>query len=159
MTPMTVTTTPRESFRDRTWVTRSGPKIDRIACAWLVRRFIDPHARFKFVPASGYQPQAGELRFDMFEGELSHEGDQCTFEVLCRRAGLQDPALAAIAEIVHDVDLRDCKFGRPEAPGVAALIEGLIRQHPGDLDRLAHGAELFDTLYAALRRARAAGTP
>ncbi len=96
------------------WVTRQGVHVDRIASAWLIRRFIDPEARFKFVPAKGYVPEPGELRFDMFEAEFTHEGDRCTFEVLLARAGLADPALAAIGEIVHDIDLKDAKFGREE---------------------------------------------
>jgi hypothetical protein len=72
--------------RGKTWVTRGGVHIDRIASAWLIRRFIDSDASFKFVPAKGYQPRAGELRFDMFDAEYTHEGDQCTFEVLCTRS-------------------------------------------------------------------------
>ena len=71
-----------EEHRGRTWVTRTGIKVDRMASAWLIRSFIDPEARFKFVPAKGYQPEKGELRFDMFEAEFTHEGDLCTFEVL-----------------------------------------------------------------------------
>ena len=74
----------------RTWVTRKGVHVDRIASAWLIRRFIDPQARFRFVPAKGYVPETGELRFDMFEAEFTHEGDRCTFEVLLDRAGLND---------------------------------------------------------------------
>ena len=80
--------------------------------AWLIRRFIDPEARFKFVSGKGYRPAEGELRFDMFQAEFTHEGDKCTFEVLLDRGALNDPALRAIAEIIHDIDLRDGKFGR-----------------------------------------------
>ena len=91
-------------LKGRTWVTRRGMFVDRIGSAWLIRRFIDPDARFKFVPAKGYAPEAGELRFDMFEAEFTHEGDRCTFEVLLSRGGLErDPGLAAIGEIVHDI--------------------------------------------------------
>lgn len=79
---------------------------------WLIRRFIDEKAAFKFVPAKGYVPEAGELRFDMFDAEFTHIGDRCTFEVLMLAAVLNDPALQAIAEIVHDIDLKDAKFGR-----------------------------------------------
>ena len=93
-------------------MTREGVYVDRIASAWLIRRFIDPEARFKFVSGKGYRPQEGELRFDMFEAEFTHEGDKCTFEVLLERAGLKDSALRAIAEIIHDIDLKDDKFGR-----------------------------------------------
>jgi hypothetical protein len=101
-----------EDLKGRVWVTRQGVHVDRIASAWLIRRFIDPDARFKFVPAKGYVPEPGELRFDMFEAEFTHEGDRCTFEVLLARTGQRDPALAAIGEIVHDIDLKDAKFGR-----------------------------------------------
>ncbi|HSN93421.1 MAG TPA: chromate resistance protein ChrB domain-containing protein [Anaeromyxobacteraceae bacterium] len=138
-----------EDYRGRTWVTRSGIKVDRMACAWLVRRFVDPEARFKFVPAKGYQPRQGEVRFDMFEAEFTHEGDLCTFEVLLRRFGLADPALGAVAEIVHDVDLKDGKYGREEAAGVAQLVAGIAAAHPDDEARLARGAALFDDLHAA----------
>ena len=142
-------TTSVEDVRGRTWVTRAGIKVDRMASAWLIRRFIDPTARFKFVPAKGYRPEAGELRFDMFEAEYTHEGDLCTFEVLVSRFGLADPALRAIAEIVHDVDVKDAKFGREEAAGVARLVAGITAAHPDDEARLARGAALFDDLHAA----------
>src|SRR5919199_753199 len=85
-------------LRGRTWVTRRGVHVDRIASAWLVRRFVDAEASFRFVPAKGYAPEPGELRFDMFGGEFTHEGDRCTFEVLLARAGPDEPALRAIAE-------------------------------------------------------------
>src|SRR5262249_30288366 len=91
-----------DNLRGRTWVTRKGIHVDRIASAWLIRRFIDPKARFKFVPGKGYKPESGELRFDMFEAEFTHEGDLCTFEVLIAKTALEDRALRAIAEIVHD---------------------------------------------------------
>ena len=99
-----------EDCRGRTWVTRRGIQVDRIASAWLIRRFIDPEANFKFVTAKGYQSQAGELRFDMFDGEFTHEGDRCSFEVLQDRLGLADPALKPIAEIIHDLDMKDSKY-------------------------------------------------
>jgi hypothetical protein len=109
------------ALEGRTWVTRQGVQIDRIASAWLIKRFIDRDAKLKFVPARGYKPQRGELRFDMFDAEYTHEGDRCTFEVLLQRCGLRDPALSAIAEIVHDIDLKDSKYGREEASGIARL--------------------------------------
>jgi hypothetical protein len=141
--------------RDRTWVTRSGVQVDRIASAWLIRRFIDPDARFKLVP--GHQAAAaaeGELRFDMFDGEFTHEGDECTFEVLRRRFGLADPALRHIAEIVHDIDIKDEKFGRSEAPGLGLLLAGIAMRHPEDEPRLQEGAALFESLYSAFERKR-----
>jgi hypothetical protein len=137
----------------RTWVTRRGVKIDRIASAWLVRRFIDPDARFKFVEARGYVPAEGERRFDMFEAEYSHEGDACTFEVLVSRFAVSAPGVAAIAEIVHDIDLKDERYARPETRGVAAQIEGIAAGTSDDEERLRQGFLLFDALRLALSRA------
>ena len=139
---------PEMPVRGVTWVTRTGIKVDRIASAWLIRRFIDPEARFKFVPAKGYVPLAGELRFDMYQGEFTHEGDRCSFETLVARFGLADPALRVLGEIVHDVDCKDDRFGRPEAAGVASLIAGLALATPTDEERLARGTPLFESLYA-----------
>jgi len=136
--------------RGATWVTRKGPKIDRMASAWLIRRFIDPAASFKFVPPTGYRPEPGELRFDMYQGEYGHEGDRCTFETLLDRFGLRDPALAAIGEIVHDVDCKDEKFGRKEASGIALKVQGIVAAQNDDLARLARGAAMMDDLYATL---------
>jgi hypothetical protein len=140
----------REEHQGRTCVTRSGIKVDRIASAWLIRRFVDPEARFKFVPAKGYQPEPGELRFDMFDAEFSHEGDACTFEVLLGRFGLKEPALVAAGEIIHDIDLKDGKFGREETGGVARLVQGIAASFGSDEDRLDRGAIVFDALYAGL---------
>jgi hypothetical protein len=140
-----------EEMRSKTWVTRRDVYIDRIASAWLIRRFIDPKARFKFTGAKSYKPRAGEVRFDMFEAEYTHEGDRCTFETLLQRTGLRDRALRAIGEIVHDIDCKDAKFGRDEAPGIAALVRGLARTCPDDATRLERGAAAFDDLYASLR--------
>ena len=131
------------------WVTRQDVHVDRIASAWLIRRFIDAEASFRFVPAKGYRPRAGEIRFDMFEGEFTHEGDRCTFEVLLQRTGLTDPALIAIGEIVQDIDLKDGKFGRAESVGIAALIDGLARAPLADPERIERGGRLFDDLYTS----------
>jgi hypothetical protein len=140
-----------DDMRGRTWVTRQAVFVDRIASAWLIRRFIDPKARFKFTGSKTYQPKPGEVRFDMFEAEYTHEGDRCTFETLLERGALRDRALRAIGEIVHDIDCKDAKFGRQEAPGVAALLKGLVRACPDDATRLVRGAAVFDDLYASLR--------
>ena len=137
-----------------TWVTREGVYVDRIACCWLIRRFIDPTAIFRFVSGKGYVPNPGELRFDMFEGEITHEGDRCSFEVLLARAGIDDPALQAVAEIVHDIDLKDGKFGREECPGIKSLIAGVAMAHTEDEARIAAGATIFDNLYAYFRKKR-----
>ncbi|MGO4125258.1 chromate resistance protein ChrB domain-containing protein [Inquilinus sp. YAF38] len=138
----------------RVWVTRQGVHVDRIACAWLIRRFIDPDAVIRFVPGKDYVPKPGELRFDMFDGEITHEGDRCSFEVLLGRAGLIDPALQSIAEIVHDIDLKDGKFGREEAIGIGHLIAGVAMANKDDEQRVAQGAPIFDNLYQYFRTKR-----
>lgn len=137
-----------EALKGLVWVTRTGVHVDRIATAWLVRRFIDPGARFRFVPGKAAGIGPGEVRFDMADAEFTHEGDRCTFEMLLARAGLAgDPALAAVAEIVHDIDLKDGKFGRPEADGVRSLITGLCAATADDEERLRRGAAIFDDLH------------
>jgi hypothetical protein len=142
----------REDLQNKTWVTRKGIHVDRMASAWLVRRFIDPNAPFKFVPAKGYKPLPDELRFDMFEAEFTHEGDHCTFEVLIDRVGIDDAALTPLAEIVHDIDLKDSKFGREETVGIERLIAGVAMAHKEDETRLTRAAVVFDDLYEYFKR-------
>lgn len=145
---------PIAELKGRTWATRRDVYVDRIACSWLIRRFIDPDAVIRFVAGKGYAPKPGELRFDMFEGEITHEGDRCSFEVLLIRAGIGDPALQAIAEIVHDIDLKDSKFGREETTGISSLIAGVAMANAGDEERIAQGAAVFDNLYQYFRSKR-----
>jgi hypothetical protein len=134
------------AFQRRRWLTRHRPGIDRMASAWLIRRFIDPHAVFAFVaPDAPREP--GAVTFDMFEGDFTHEGDRCTFEVLCTRFGVTDARLGGIAELVHDLDLKDSRFGRSDAPLLGALVEGLRQLHERDEDLLERGIVLFDALY------------
>ena len=139
----------RDEVRSRTWVTRRGIKVDRISSAWLIRRFIDPEARIRFVDPEGFRPEAGELRFDMFEAEYTHDGARCTFETLVHRFALDDPALTALGEIVHDIDFKERVFEREETAGVARLIDGLTLAHKADDDRLRDGSALFDALYSS----------
>jgi hypothetical protein len=110
--------------------------------------------RIKFVSGKGYRPNEGELRFDMFEAEFTHEGDKCTFEVLLERSALKDPALRAIAEIIHDIDLKDSKFGRTEVAGIRTLIEGISVATKDDSERIARGSEVFNDLYEYFRKKR-----
>lgn len=151
--PMTPSPLP-DKPKARVWVTRAGVYVDRIASAWLIRRFIDPEAKFRFVAPKQYHPEAGELRFDMFEGEFTHDGDLCTFETLCRHFNLREAALKAIGEIVHDIDCKDDRFAREETPGVQLVLDGIARVSAADDDRLARGGALFDDLYAQLRKGR-----
>ena len=140
-------------YRGRTWVTRKGIHVDRIASAWLIRRFIDAAAKVKFVDAKAYKHRPGELRFDMFEGEFTHEGEHCSFEVLLERLGPQgDAALRAIAEIIHDLDLDDEKYARPAAAGVGRLLAGIAAGHAEDEARLERGSALLDDLYESFKR-------
>ncbi len=147
----------RAEYKGRTWVTRENVFVDRMASAWLIQRFIDPDARFRFVPGDNYHPASGarELRFDMFDGEFTHEGDRCTFETLVARFALDDPALGAISEIVHDIDLKDGKFERIEAPGIERILAGIAKAHAVDAARVERAREIFDELYA-LHEAEAA---
>ena len=148
----------REEFRARTWITRRGVKVDRMASAWLIKRFIDPAATFAFVAADDPPPAGNGVRFDMFEGEFTHDGDRCTFEVLLETSGRAgDSGLVAIGQIVHDIDLRVERYQRPETAGVSALVDGLVARFEDDHRRLAESAPLFDTLYASLG-GKAAGT-
>jgi hypothetical protein len=137
-----------DAWRGRTWVTRQEIFVDRIASAWLIRRFIDPDARFRFVPPGQSRADPGELRFDMPGAEFTHEGDRCTFETLLHRFELDDAALADIAEVVHDIDLADGKFGREDAVGIKRVLAGIAATAPDDATRLERGADLFDGLYA-----------
>lgn len=141
-----------ESYLGRTWVTRSAIHVDRIASAWLIRKHIDAEGQFKFVPAKGYQLLTGELRFDMFDAEFTHEGDRCTFEVLCARFAITEPGLQAVSEVIHDIDLKDNKFRRPETDGVAALIAGICLLHREDPTRLQCGTQLFEALQSYYAR-------
>jgi hypothetical protein len=147
----------KDDHRARTWVTRKNIHVDRIASAWLIRRFIDPKATFKFVPGKDYRAQAEELTFDMYEGTFTHVGDACTFETLLERFGLSEPGLTAIAEIVHDIDVKDGKFARAEAPGVAALIAGIAVAHSEDDRRIEVGSVMLDALFELFGRRRTRG--
>jgi hypothetical protein len=136
-----------------TWVTRRGVRVDRMASSWLIRRFIDAAARFEFVNPESYRHETGQLRFDMYDGEFTHEGERCTFETLLARFHLDDAALRKVGELVHDVDCKDGKFGRPETAGLAALVQGIEARHAGDAERIAEGERIFDGLHAYFGRA------
>jgi len=140
--------------KGRVWVTRKDVHVDRIASAWLIRRFIDPKARFKFVPPQAYAPKKAELRFDMFEAEFTHEGDHCSFETLVHRFGLKDPALRVLGEMIHDIDCKDGKFRRAETTGLQRLIQGIVATNAKDAMRLRQGAVILDSFYDAFTSRR-----
>jgi hypothetical protein len=144
-----LSTAPKKP-RGATWVTRRGIQVDRIASAWLIRRFIDIEARFRFVDPARHKPRKGEIRFDMFEAEYGHGEGRCTFETLAQAFQPKDLALGAIAEMIHDLDLKDRRFGRPETEGLGRLLAGIAALHRADSDRLGAGGAALDALYAAL---------
>jgi hypothetical protein len=146
-TDATISKPPHPELMGRTWVTRRGIQVDRIASAWLVRRFIDPDARFRFINIHEERAAENELTFDMMDADFTHEEDRCTFETLVRRLGLGDAPLARVAEIIHDIDIKDGKFARPEARGVEQLVLGLLAANLEDDRRLERGFAMMDDLY------------
>jgi hypothetical protein len=142
-----------EDYRGRTWLTRPRPGIDRAGSAWLIRRFIDPAARFTF----GERPQSGSSKsvpFDMYDVEFSHHGDRCTFEVLSERFGIEDAAVAQLGRLVHDLDLKETRYNMAEAATVGRLIDGLRQAYSRDEELLEHGIVLFEGLYRAFAGTR-----
>jgi hypothetical protein len=136
----------RDEYRGRLWMTRTRPGIDRMASAWLIRRFIDPDARFGFVIDHRAVPD-GAVPFDMSGVDFSHHGEHCTFETLCDRFGIRDAAVERIAAIVHDLDLKDDRFGAPETPTIGGVVQGLQLANASDETLLDHGIALFEALY------------
>jgi hypothetical protein len=136
------------ALKGRRWVTRPRPHVDRIASAWLIKRFVDPEAEFAF--AAPDQVPSDAIPFDMAGVDLGHHGDDCTFETLLRRTGLRDRKLAMLAEIVHEADLKDEKFARDEARGLDLALRGLLAAVKDDHEALALGMTLFDGLYATI---------
>lgn len=141
-----------EALKGKVWVTRENVFVDRIACGWLIRRFVDDAALFKYVELDTYAPEPGEIRFDMFEGEFTHEGDRCTFEVMAKRLNLLDPGLVALSEVIHDIDLKDNKYNRSETDGLNALLTGLAASETDDEKRMTQGAPFMEHLYAYFYR-------
>jgi hypothetical protein len=145
-------------FQGRLWITRPRPGVDRMASAWLIRHFIDRQARFGFATDRESVPDHG-VPFDMFGVEFSHQGDGCTFETLCSVFGIAGPALSRIAAIVHDLDLKDGRFGAPECSTVGAMIEGLQLAYQNDDALLEQGMTLFDSLYRSFEQSSRATGP
>jgi hypothetical protein len=138
------------TLRGRRWVTRPRPHVDRIASAWLIKRFIDPDATFVFAPPAEFPPDA--VAFDAPGVELTHHGEDCTFETLIKRARLRDRRLARLAEVVHEADLRDGKYPHEEARGIDVAIRALLAASSDDHQVLAQGMSLFEGLYATTSR-------
>jgi len=145
-------------YTDRLWVTRPLPGVDRMGSAWLIRRFIDRGARFDFC-ADVHTAPAGSVSFDMFGGAFTHRGQHCTFETLCAHFGIDDAAVTRLAQVVHDIDLKDNQFGSPEAPTVGAAIEGLQMACADDHALLEQGIGLFEALFRSFSQRGAVPGP
>ena len=141
-------------YHDRTWVTRPRPHVDRLACAWFIQRFINPKAVIRY----STQPQSHEVRFDMRGADFGHHGNLCTFETMVLRFGVSDAALQAMGEIVHEMDIRDGAYIRPETSGIDVILRGWLLEKLSDQELESHGVVLFQGLYASLsRQARSGG--
>ena len=148
----TAVITPKRSadYQGKTWVTRKKPFVDRMASAWLIRRFLDPGATFRFIE----EKDLGSLdkqctAFDIRGAEFTHQGDLCTFEVLVKSFGIKDKAVKRIAEVVHDLDIKDEKYDNPEAGGVEEILTGIRKMENTDETTLEKGMAVFDMLYAS----------
>jgi hypothetical protein len=139
-----------KDFVSKVWLTRPRPGIDRAGSAWLIRKFIDAQAKFVFDMHPAKRPDA--IPFDMAGVEFSHQGDDCTFETLVKRFSIKDEAVRLMAEMVHDADLEDEKFGRCECIGINCVLSGLAKSDINDSDLLEKGIVCFDGLYRELRK-------
>ena len=146
--PEIASVTPAE-YRNRIWVTRPRPGVDRVTSAWLIRKFIDPKAKFAFAPEDKKPPKA--VPFDMYEGGFGHRGEDCTFETLLKVFRIRDKKIPVMAEIVHDADLFDEKFGRKEGFGIDEVMKGWAQQGLNDQELLKRGMQLAEGLYKSLR--------
>src|SRR5204862_6631760 len=131
-----------KDFKKKARLTRPRPCDDRMGSAWLIRRSIDPNATFVFRT----KPRGSEIPFDMFTGAFGHHGERCTFETIAARFAIRDPAVASIAQIVHDLDMKEARYNRPEAAAVERLVEGLRQMHKDDGALLEQGMAMFEAL-------------
>jgi hypothetical protein len=143
------------AYRDARWVTRPHPHVDRLACAWLIRRFVNPAAVIRYA----LEPEADEIAFDMEGAQFGHTGNRCTFETIVESFDLTDPALQSMAEIIHEIDLRDGHTVRPETMGIDIILQGWLRADLDDREREQHGIALFEGLYLALAARNSVDTP
>ena len=146
-TPDSAQVDPKD-YKNRVWVTRPRPGVDRCASAWLIRNFLDAKARFAFAP-QGQAPRSA-VPFDMFHGGFGHRGDDCTFETLQKDFRIRDRRVKVISEIIHDADLADEKFGRKEGYGIDEVLKGWARQRIADQELLDRGMQLIEGLYHSL---------
>lgn len=142
----TITHRSRSEFRGKTWATRAHIHIDRLCSAWLIKRFIDPKARFVFAQEERLPKNA--VLFDVFGAEFTHRGDRCTFETLLESFRLHDKALLSMAELVHEIDLKDQKFHRPESAGLDMVVRAISDSTRNDEETLDLGSRILDAMFA-----------
>ncbi|MBI5847283.1 MAG: chromate resistance protein [Nitrospirae bacterium] len=148
--PAAVTLRTPAEYHGKIWITRKKPFIDRMASAWLIKRFIDRDAAFDFIDEKGMETiDKRSISFDIRGGEFTHSEDMCTFEVLMKSFGLRDKTLKKMAEIIHDLDMKDDKFNAIEAKGIENILEGIRRTADNDQDALEKGMTVFEMLYAS----------
>lgn len=135
-------------YRDARWVTRPHPHVDRLACGWLIRKFLNPTAEIRYAPRA----EPGEVGFDMRDAEFGHKGNLCTFETMMSAFDLKEPGLQGIAEIVHEIDLRDGRYARPETAGLELILKGWLQAGLPDKEIEQRGIALFEGLFTALSR-------
>jgi hypothetical protein len=133
-------------YKGRVWVTRPRPYVDRLACAWLIRRFVDAEAQIHYSDT----PKKDELSFDMKEAVFGHRGNFCSFEVIVRSFGITDDAVKSLAEIIHEIDLRDGRYHRSEIEGIELVLKGWRQSDLADAELEARGILFFDGLHVAL---------
>jgi hypothetical protein len=143
----TIVKVDASDYQARTWVTRPQPHVDRLASAWLIRRFIDPQAALRY----SHQPEPGQVSFDMSEADFGHSGSLCTFETLIQAFQLDAQGLNALAELVHQIDLPDERFTHPEAVGIDAILRGWLAETLSDEALEQRGLALFDGIYQTLK--------
>lgn len=137
-----------DPYQKRVWITRKHPFVDRMASAWLIRRFIDPAAAFRFIDEHDLNGgNSDAVAYDIKGGEFTHHGDLCTFEVLVKAFNIRDRAVRKIAEIVHDLDVKDEKYGNPETAGVEDILTGIRKYSKDDTDALERGMAVFEMMY------------
>jgi hypothetical protein len=134
------------AYQAKKWVTRPQPHVDRLACAWLIRRFINPQAVIRY----SFQPEPDEVAFDMKGAKFGHTGHLCTFETMIRAFNLTAPGLSTLAEIVHEIDLRDERYVHPEITGIEAVLKGWLALHLADPELETRGLALFEGLFEIL---------
>ncbi len=137
-------------FKNKRWVTRPHPHVDRLACAWLIRRFINPKAVIRYSD----NPKSDEVPFDMKDATFGHQGNFCSFETIIHSFNLHNAGLNALAEIIHEIDLKDGRYVRPEIEGVAAILNGWRLAGFSDSQLESHGISLFEGLYSALNHTK-----